>query len=107
MTHKNRIPIDAKVRFTQERLSALMPQDRRQLEGRIGTVQGHWQGTKNPTVYFAQDSSRTQLRLLKIDPRHLELVTEISAPDVPQATAIDETGVDEKMSQEELDNLFG
>jgi hypothetical protein len=107
MPHKNQFPIDAKVRFTQERLSALMFQDRRRLEGRIGIVQGYWQGTRKPTVYFPQDGARSELRLLQIDPRHLELVGDISDDSESQAHFADKSGDDQKMSQKDLDNLFG
>lgn len=94
-------PLDSKVRFTQERLSVLTPRDRKSLEGRIGVVQGYWNFTKKPTVLFPQDGNRPVLRLLRIDPQHLELVEESE----PQA----DTSADDnrKLSQSELDNLFG
>ncbi len=99
--------VDAKVRFTQERLSVLMPPDRRRLEGRVGIVQGRWLGTRKLTVYFPQDGARTDLRILQMDPRHIEPVEEISVAEAPPPALIDEAKSDEKMSQEELDNLFG
>lgn len=102
-----RFPVDAKVRFTQERLAVLMPQDRRRLEGRIGIVQGHWRGTRKPVVYFPQDGARSDLRLPQVDPRQLERVEE-SPPHVAQeATLVDDSDSHEKMSQDELDKLFG
>jgi hypothetical protein len=107
MPHKNRFPVDAKVRFTQERLSVLMLQDRRRLEGRIGIVQGYWQGTRKPTVYFPQDGARSDLRLLQLDPRHLELIGEISADSESQDHMVDKASDDEEMSQKDLDDLFG
>ena len=106
----NRLPLNAQVRFTQERLSVLTPPDRKRLEGRVGVVEGYWNETRKPIVYFAPDGKRADLRLLRVDPRHLELVTEaLSPPDssLPEPQLADQAGGDEKMSQEELDRLFG
>lgn len=106
----NRLPLNANVRFTQERLSVLTPPDRKRLEGRIGVVQGYWNESRKPIVYFAPDGNRPDLRLLRVDPRHLELVAEVLSPPesaAPEPQLTDQTGGDEKMSQEELDRLFG
>lgn len=102
-----RLPINAKVRFTNERLSVLTPPDRRQLEGRIGVVQGYWHETRKPTVYWPQDGHRVELRLLRVDPRHLELVEEAPATAEAEPQISDDSGGDEKLSQSELDDLFG
>jgi len=100
-------PVDAKVRFTQERLSVLMAPDRRRLEGRVGTVQGRWQGTRKLTVYFPQDGSRAELRILQMDPRHIEWAEEPPVTEELPAPIVDEAPGEQKMSQEELDKLFG
>lgn len=102
-----RLPIDATVRFTNDRLSVLTAPDRRQLEGRIGVVQGYWNGTRNLTVYFPQDGHRVEIRLLRVDPRHLELVEEPAPTAEAEPQIGDETGGNEKLSQSELDDLFG
>ena len=107
MPQDSQFQVDAKVCFTQERLSVLMPQDRRRLEGRVGSVLGRWQGTRKLMVYFPQDGARQELRILQMDPRHIELVEQPSAPEVLPPALIEETPGDQKMSQEELDNLFG
>lgn len=101
------LPINAKVRFTNDRLSVLTPPDRRQLEGRIGVVQGYWHETRKPTVYWPQDGNRLELRLLRVDPRHLELVEEAAPAAEADAQISDESGGNEKLSQSELDDLFG
>ena len=102
-----RLPINAKVRFTNDRLSVLTPPDRRQLEGRIGVIQGYWHETRQPTVYLPQDGNRLELRLLRVDPRHLELVEEAAATAKAELQISDDTGGNEKLSQSELDDLFG
>ena len=101
------LPINAKVRFTNDRLSVLTPPDRRQLEGRVGVVQGYWHESRKPTVYLPQDGNRLELRLLRVDPRHLELVEEAAATAEAKAQISDDTGGNEKLSQSELDDLFG
>lgn len=116
-------PLDAKVRFTQERLSLLTPRDRQGLAGRIGVVQTDSTLVRRPTVYFPQDGAKQVLRLFCVDPSHLELVenppqTEITpkltegenhadwshgAADVEPATS-DGGGT---LTQSEMDSLFG
>ena len=101
------ISLDDKVRFTDERLSVLTPPDRKRLEGRIGVVQGYWNFSRKLTVYFPQDGVRSELRILSVDPRQLEQVAENligtdMAPDITDAVS-----GDDKLSQEDLDNLFG
>jgi hypothetical protein len=104
VSHK--FPLNANVRFTQERLSILTPRDRKGLEGRIGVVQGYWNFTKNPTVYFPQDGGRVEIRLLQVDPRHLELVADdVSNAKIDPALS-DESDANRKLSQDEMDNLF-
>jgi len=106
-------PRDAKVRFTQERLAVLTPRDRQGLAGRIGVVQTDSNLVRKPTVYFPQDGARLELRLFRVDPRHLELVegppnTE-DAPLVGGDAAGQEAadpGEGGKLSQSELDNFF-
>lgn len=103
---KLRWPINAKVRFTNDRLSVLAPPDRRQLEGRIGVVQGYWHETRKPTVYLPQDGNRLELRLLGVDPRHLELVEAPVATAEAELRIGDAIGDNKKLSQSELDDLF-
>lgn len=106
-------PLDAKVRFTQERLAVLTPRDRQGLAGRIGVVQTDSNLVRKPTVYFPQDGAKLELRLFRVDPRHLELV------EVPPSTedasllggdrAGEETadpGEGGNLSQADLDNFF-
>jgi hypothetical protein len=104
---KLRWPVNAKVRFTNDRLSVLTPPDRRQLEGRIGVVQGYWHETRKPTVYLPEEGNRVELRLLGVDPRHLELVEVPAPPTEAELQVTDDTGGNEKLSQSELDDLFG
>ena len=116
-------PLDAKVRFTQERLSILTPRDRQGLAGRIGVVQVDRNSDRKPTVYFPVDGVKLELRLFRVDPRHLELVemppgTE-STPnredgETNAALTHDHAGVEISepegggtLSQSEMDNLFG
>lgn len=113
-------PLDAKVRFTQERLSVLTPRDRQGLAGRIGVTQTDGKLVRKPTVYFPTDGAKLELRLFRVDPSHLELVenspnAEIT-PDVNdgenhsdliadvETSAPDGGGT---LSQSEMDNLFG
>jgi hypothetical protein len=116
-------PQDAKVRFTQERLSILTPRDRQGLAGRIGVVQLDINFVRKPTVYFPADGARLELRLFRVDPRHLELV---EAPPDTQITSRLNEGENQahsthgaaeadtpapdsggNLSQSELDKLFG
>ena len=115
----SKLPLNSKVRFTQERLAILTPRDRKSLEGRIGVVQLYLSGSKKPTVYFPEDGQRVEIRLLQMDPRHLELVEAPPEPAVEEAerheepaiedqsALSDDTDKDKKLSQSELDNLFG
>lgn len=96
-----------KVRFTAERLSILAPADRKRLEGRVGVVQGRWNYSRKLTVYFPEDGSRSELRILSVDPNQLERVSEdVVKPDEPPVNVGAASG-DEKLSQEDTDNLFG
>ena len=70
----NLFPLNAKVRFAQERLAILTPRDRQGLAGRIGVVQTDGHLVSKPTVYFPADGARPELRLFRVDPRQLELV---------------------------------
>ena len=115
-------PPDAKVRFTQERLSILTPRDRQGLAGRIGVVQTDNHLARKPTVYFPADGSKPELRLFGVDPRQLELVesppgTEMAprihdaalGTDLPPETAEGESSAPEgggNLSQTDLDNFF-
>ena len=103
----NKFPLTAKVRFTQERLSILTQRDRHSLEGRIGVVQSYWSYTRKPTVYFPEDGGRVELRLLQVDPRHLELADEASLQTEIEPALADESDDKRQLSQSELDNLFG
>lgn len=96
-----------KVRFTAERLAVLTAPDRKRLEGRVGEVQGYWNYTRKLTVYFPQEGGRQELRILGLDSRHLERVSEeITKSDIPPEIT-DAASGDEKLSQEDTDNLFG
>lgn len=117
-------PQDAKVRFTQERLSLLTPRDRQGLAGRIGVIQVDKNCIRKPTVYFPADGAKLELRLFRVDPRHLELVEappeRIAAPpslnegenhaDLTQGTVdVVETPAPEgggNLSQSDLDSFF-
>jgi hypothetical protein len=99
--------LNANVRFTQERLSILTPRDRKSLEGRIGVVQSYLGFTKKPVVYFPEDDGRVEIRLLQVDPRHLELADEASMQTEIEPALADETDDNRQLSQSELDNLFG
>lgn len=103
----HQIALHDKVRFKEERLEVLSPPDRKRLEGRVGVVQGHWNYSRKLTVHFPQDGMREELRILSVDPRHIELAdigpveTDLE-PKLPP-----EAGGDGKLSQSEMDNLFG
>lgn len=106
-------PLNAKVRFTQERLAVLTPRDRQGLAGRIGVVQTDSNLVRKPTVYFPEDGAQLELRLFRVDPRHLELVEgPPSTEDAPllggdrvgEETA--EPGEGGNLSQADLDNFF-
>lgn len=106
-------PLDARVRFTEERLAVLTPRDRQGLAGRIGVVQTDFNLVRKPTVYFPQDGARLELRLFRVDPKHLERVEDL--PNTVDASLIGGDAVDKvtadpgeggKLSQSELDNFF-
>ena len=101
------IALGDQVRFKDERLSMLASSDRKRLEGRVGLVQGRWNFTRKLTVLFPEDADRALLRILSVDPRQLERVagSDISMGGVPELT--DEASDDAKLSQEDMDNLFG
>ncbi|WP_114973091.1 hypothetical protein [Rhodoferax ferrireducens] len=115
-------PLDAKVRFTQERLSILTPRDRQGLAGRIGVTQTDSKLVRKPTVYFPTDGAKLELRLFRVDPSHLELVenspnTEFTPDrndgenhaDLTHGTADVETSAPDgggTLSQSEMDSLF-
>ena len=85
----------------------MTPRDRKSLEGRIGVVQSYLSFAKKPVVYFPEDGGRVEIRLLQVDPRHLELVEgEASRAEIEPAL-VDETDPNRKLSQDEMDNLFG
>lgn len=94
------------VRFKDEQLSILTPADRKRLEGRVGEVQGRWNSTRKLTVLFPEEAGRPLLRILSVDPSHLERVSERIGLTEPPEVA-DEGGSNAKLSQEDTDNLFG
>lgn len=106
-------PLDAKARFTQERLSILSPRDRNGLAGRIGVIQTDGKFVRKPTVYFPTDGNKLELRLFRVDPSHLELVesppsTEITPHLTHDSTdeassTLDGSG---NLSQSDLDKFF-
>jgi hypothetical protein len=96
-----------KVRFTAERLSVLAQPDKKRLEGRVGVVQGRWNYTRKLTVYFPNESDRPELRILSVDPRQLERVSEDAIKTDMAPTIVEAASGDEKLSQEDMDNLFG
>jgi hypothetical protein len=119
-------PLNAKVRFTQERLSVLTPRDRQGLAGRVGVIQTDGNLTRKPTVYFPADETRLDIRLFRVVPRHLELVeSPLQAEQEPPqddgvtdsnpteevhktaAAEASEPGGGGKLSQSEMDDLFG
>ena len=110
----------AKVRFAQQRLSTLAPRDRKGLAGRIGVVQTDGKLVKKPTVYFPADGARSELRLFRVEPAHLELVE--NPPDTSITPTVD-AGANQsahansnaeapvlqdngELSQSDLDKLF-
>jgi hypothetical protein len=117
-------PMNAKVRFTQERLSILTARDRQGLAGRVGVVQTDGNLIRKPTVCFPADGTKPELRLFAVDPRQLELVegqpatepeaapslndganqTDPALGAVDGATAAADGGG--TLSQDELDNFF-
>lgn len=98
---------DDKVRFKDERLAILTLSDRRRLEGRVGVVQGYWNFTRKLTVYFPEDGGRRELRILSVDARQLETVAKaLIEADIPPKTAPVASG-EERLSQEDMDNMFG
>jgi hypothetical protein len=100
------IALNDTVRFKEERLCVLMPADRRRLEGRVGVVQGYWKFTRKLTVCFPEDSGRRELRILSVDPRQLEQVMPNAIePDLEPQITHDASG-DERLSQEDMDNMF-
>jgi len=119
-------PMDAKVRFTQQRLAILTPRDRQGLAGRIGVVQTDGHLVRKPTVYFAAEGTKVELRLFRVDPRHLELVESPAAaaaepesvprldggasqPDLPAAAADLPASAPDgggNLSQSDMDNFF-
>ncbi len=106
-------PLDARVRFTQERLAVLTPRDRQGLAGRIGVVQTDGSLVRKPTVYFPQDGAKPELRLFRVDPGHLERVEGLpnsgtnSSPDRAMADpAAADPGEGGNLSQSDLDNFF-
>jgi hypothetical protein len=118
--------LDAKVRFTQERLSILTARDRQGLAGRIGVVQTDGNLIRKPTVYFPAEGAKPEIRLFAVDPRQLELV---EAPPATEPEAVTATRLNDganhtdlspgtadaespapasggTLSQDELDNFF-
>jgi hypothetical protein len=120
-------PQESKVRFTEERLSVLTPRDRKGLAGRVGVVQTDSAFVNKPTVYFPAEGGRPDIRLFRLDPRHLELVEGPPEPRHPQTpsmaasaglahnpsptvapppTPTPEPEGGGNLSQEDLDNFF-
>ena len=118
---KTTFSLNANVRFTQERLSLLAPRDRQGLAGRIGLVQTDGDVVRKPTVFFPADGARQELRLFRVEPRHLELVESTSQSETvfteyePTASDTAPASIDEqaapsdsgnKLSQSDMDALF-
>ena len=71
---------------------------------------------RKPTVYFPTDGANLELRLFRVDPKHLELVEIPPNTDIPPSltdgtdgTADVVTSVadgSDRLSQSEMDNLF-
>lgn len=102
------ISLQDRVRFKDERLVILTPADRKRLEGRVGVVQGYWNFTRKLTVCFPQDGSRSELRILSVDPRQLERVMEgIDQTEVDPKISKEASSDNTTLSQEDTDNLFG
>ena len=95
------------VRFTAERLSMLAPTDKKRLEGRVGIVHGRWNHTRKLTVYFPDDGGRSELRILSVEPNQLERVAIDAAQPEVAPTNVEAPSGDDKLSQEDMDNLFG
>ncbi len=118
----NAFPLNSSVRFTQERLSVLTPRDRQGLSERIGLVQTDGSKIEKPTVYFPATGAQPELRLFRMDPRHLELVESpvdsgeeprpddgVDHADLPDKADIAEPAAPdagERLSQSDMDNLF-
>jgi len=100
-----RISLNDRVRFKDERLGVLTPADRGRLEGRIGVVQGYWNTNRKLTVHFPQDGDRFELRIMSVDVRHLERLDGPPAPSTPPPQ--EPVGAGEKLSQSDTDDLFG
>lgn len=101
------------MRFTQERLAVLTPRDRQGLAGRIGVVQTDSNLVRKPTVYFPQDGAKLELRLFRVDPRHLELLDGPPSADGASLLGGEAAGQEAtdpgeggKLSQSDLDNFF-
>lgn len=84
----------------------MTPRDRKSLEGRIGVVQSFLGFTKKPVVYFPEDNGRVEIRLLQVDPRHLELVADASPSAASNPALGDQRDAEGKLSQDEMDDLF-
>ena len=84
----------------------MTPRDRKSLEGRIGVVQNYLNFAKKPVVYFPEDGGRVEIRLLQVDPRHLELVEGEASMTEIEPALVEENDPNRKLSQDELDNLF-
>ena len=93
------------VRFTQERLDVLSPPDRQRLQGRVGVVEGFYKGTRKPIVYFPATQGQTDLRLFGVDPRQLELVSDLPSP-LHESGVSDARDDSTTVSQSEADHLF-
>lgn len=103
----SKISLGDHVRFNEDRLVLLTLADKKRLEGRVGVVQGYWNSTRKLIVAFPEHCGRPILRILGVDPRYLERVIEeeIASGDAPKVD--DEIQGDSKLSQDDLDNLFG
>lgn len=95
------------VRFNEDRLALLTAADKKRLEGRVGEVQGYWNSTRKLIVAFPEESGRPALRILGVDPRHLERVVEKESPTETASQVDAAIKGDAKLSQDDLDNLFG
>jgi len=93
------------VRFTQERLDVLSPSDRQRLRARVGLVEGFYKGTRKPIVYFPATQGQTDLRLFGVDPRQLELVSDVPRP-LQESGVSDACDDSATVSQSEADHLF-
>lgn len=100
----------------------MTPRDRQGLSGRIGVVQTDGSKVEKPTVYFPATGAKPDLRLFRIDPRHLEVVgspaDSVEEPrlddGINHAAPSDTKDVaptaapegEERLSQSDMDNLF-